>query len=490
MSLLDNISNFILFKLGNQSFTLLWLVKLVLALLILIIAVSLFKRLLRERVLVKLSISQGNREAISTLVSYGLGGLIFIVLLQFYGLDITSLAVLAGGLGVGIGFGLQELVKNLFSGLTLLLEGKLQVGDFVEFNDLSGYIKEISIRSTIVTTFDGGDVVVPNSDLTSNQVLNWNYKNFTGKIRLPLGVAYDSDPLLVVETLLNSAYMQPDVMHDPPPKVIFKGFGDSALNFELWVWVNRIDKGINVRSSLNFIINYNCRQAGIKMPFPQRDLWLRNAETLSPEIVQKESTQNMHSQSTAETPVLHSTMAIPSSQPTSLRELLRQVPYFQTCLDLNLLQIVEAGYRKMLAPSEIVFNEGDMGNAVYIVLLGSVESFSIKLNKQIRIYQVGELFGEVPVMLEIPYIVSGRALEDVVLFVIPKKNLENLLRSNPYLADVLAQAMASEKEFYAPVRQQLQDLGLLDVSKDSHDLVHWVRARLKKLFVYRAPLQK
>ncbi|MBC7881696.1 MAG: mechanosensitive ion channel [Anaerolineae bacterium] len=482
MSPLDNIFNFTLFRLGNQSFTLLWLVRLVLALLILIIVVNLFKRLLRERVLVRLGISQGNREAISTLVSYGLGGLIFIVLLQLYGLDITSLAVLAGGLGVGIGFGLQELVKNLFSGLTLLLEGKLQVGDFVEFNDLSGYIKEISIRSTIVSTFDGGDVVVPNSDLTSNQVLNWNYKNYTGKIRLPVGVAYDTDPLLVVETLLNSAYMQPDVMHDPPPKVIFKNFGDSALNFELWVWINRIDQGINVRSSLNFIINYNCRQAGIKMPFPQRDLWVRNAETLSPQSIQKESTQTIHSQSTAETPIPHSTMASPPTQSTSLRELLRQVPYFQTCLDLNLLQIVEAGYRKMLTTSEIIFNEGEMGHSVYFLLSGSVESFSIKLSQQIKVYQVGDLFGEVPVMLEIPYIVSSRALEEAILFVIPKKNLENLLRSNPYLADVLAQAMTSEKEFYAPVRQQLQDLGLLDMNKDSYDLVNWVRSRLKKLF--------
>jgi potassium-dependent mechanosensitive channel len=482
MSPLDSISNFTLFRLGNQTFTLLWLVRLVLALLILVIVINLFKRLLKERVLVKLGISQGNREAISTLVSYGLGGLIFIVLLQFYGLDITSLAVLAGGLGVGIGFGLQELVKNLFSGLTLLLEGKLQVGDFIEFNDLSGYIKEISIRSTIVSTFDGGDVVVPNSDLTSNQVLNWNYKNYTGKIRLPVGVAYDTDPLLVVETLLNSAYMQPDVMHDPPPKVIFKNFGDSALNFELWVWINRIDQGINVRSSLNFIINYNCRQAGIKMPFPQRDLWVRNAEALSPQSIQKESTQTIHSHSTAETPIPHSTMAIPPTQPTSLRELLRQVPYFQTCLDLNLLQIVEAGYRKMLTTSEIIFNEGEMGHSVYFVLSGSVESFSIKLSQQIKVYQVGDLFGEVPVMLEIPYLVSSRALEEAILFVIPKKNLENLLRSNPYLADVLAQAMASEKEFYAPVRQQLQDLGLLDMNKDSYDLVNWVRSRLKKLF--------
>ncbi|MGA7936912.1 MAG: cyclic nucleotide-binding domain-containing protein [Kovacikia sp.] len=133
----------------------------------------------------------------------------------------------------------------------------------------------------------------------------------------------------------------------------------------------------------------------------------------------------------------------------------------------------------MLAESEILYNEGEIGDAVYIVLAGSVESFSMKLNRRIKIYQVGDLFGEVPVMLGVPYLINIRALEPATLFVIPKKNLENLLRSNPYLADVLAQEMASEKDFYSPVRQKLQDLGLLDMSKDSQDLVAWVRSRLK-----------
>jgi len=142
-----------------------------------------------------------------------------------------------GGLGIGVGFGLQEITKNLISGLTLLVEGKLQVGDYIEFDGLLGYIQEISIRSTVIRTFDGVDVVVPNSNLTSNRVLNWSYKSLTGKIRLSIGVAYDSDPVLVTETLLNSAYTESAVLHEPPPRVIFKGFGDSSLEFELWAWI-------------------------------------------------------------------------------------------------------------------------------------------------------------------------------------------------------------------------------------------------------------
>ncbi len=468
---LDFLTQISLFKIGNQTITLSWVLRLILAFVLLIVAVTLLKRLLKERLLVKLGISPGHREVISTLVSYLVGTLTFVILLQAYGIDIISLTVVLGGLGVGIGFGLQEITKNLVSGMTLLLEGKLQVGDFVEFNNISGYIKEISLRSTIIRTFDGGDIVVPNSNLTANQVLNWSYKNFTGKLRLPVGVAYESDPVLVVETLLNSAYMQPAVLQDPPPKVNFKGFGDNALNFELWVWVNRIDEGLSVKSALNFIIDYNFRRAGIRMPYPQRDLWLRNPETLTAQSLLADGEQ------------LPAPPAMLAQPPVaSLGDLLRQVPYFRSCSDLNLLEIIEAGHRRMMPEAEILFEEGETGSAVYIILSGEVESFSRKLDTQIKIYAAGDFFGEVPIMLGLPYLVTARTLEPTSLFVIPKQNLDKLLRSRPYLAEILAQEMANEKELYSPIRQQLEDLGLLDMSRDGNDLVAWVRTRLKKLF--------
>ncbi|MBW4551590.1 MAG: mechanosensitive ion channel [Aphanocapsa sp. GSE-SYN-MK-11-07L] len=470
---LDYFSQVTLFKIGSQTITLLWVLRLILIFVLLVGAVTLLKRLLKERLLVKLGISPGHREVISTLVSYLLGALSFVLLLQAYGIDIISLTVVLGGLGVGIGFGLQEITKNLVSGITLLLEGKLQVGDFVEFNEISGYIKEISLRSTIIRTFDGGDIVVPNSNLTANQVLNWSYKNFTGKLRLPIGVAYESDPVLVVETLLNSAYMQSAVLQDPPPKVNFKGFGDNALNFELWVWVSRIDEGLLVRSALNFIIDYNFRRAGIRMPYPQRDLWLRNPETLIPPPVQTVLAQD-------QLPGVPTMLAQPAS--SSLGDLLRQVPYFRSCSDLNLLEIIEAGYRKTLPESEMLFQEGETGTAMYILLSGKIESFSRQLNQKIRTYGPGDFFGEVPIMLGVPYLSSTQAIELTSLFVIPKQNLERLLRSRPFVAEVLAQEMAREKEFYSPIRQQLEDLGLLDMNRNGNDLVAWLRTRLQKLF--------
>lgn len=462
-----------LFQFGSQPITLLWVLQLILTLVIVIVLATLLKRLLRDRLLVPLKLSQGSREAISTLISYSAATIAFLSVLAINGLNLASLAVVLGGLGVGIGFGLQELTKNLVSGLTLLVERKLQVGDYVEFGGLAGYIKEIAIRATVIRTFDGGDVIVPNSNLISNQVLNWSYQNFTGKIRLSIGVAYDSDAILVTETLLNSAYMEPAALHDPPPKVLFKGFGDNALEFELWVWVSRIDEGITVRSSLNFIIDYNFRQAGIKIPFPQREVWLHPSADYQPIESQSSSVQT----------------SLPTSAPSnsapgsgSIRQLLRQVPYFQHCSDLRLREIIETGYRKVLAATETLFHEGEVGAAFYIILSGSIETIVTRLgNKQVKVYRAGELFGETSVMLGLPYQATARALEETSVMIIHKNNFEKLLRSRSDLAEVLAQELSKEQEIYAEVRQQLQEMGLLDINAHHHGFVNWVQLRLKQM---------
>jgi len=461
-----------LFKAASEDISLVWLLKLLLALLVVAIFTNLFKRLLKDYVLLRLKFSQGGREAISTLVSYGVGSLCLLIVLSANGLDLASLAVVLGGLGVGIGFGLQDLTKNLVSGLTLLLEGKLQIGDYIEFDGLSGYIKEIAMRSTIVRTFDGGDVVIPNSSLVSNQVLNWSYKNFTGKIHLPVSAAYDSDPILVTETLLDSAYMEHLVLYDPPPRVIFKGFGDSALNFELWVWVSQIDNGISVRSSLNYIIEHNFRQAGIKIPFPQRELWLQNLEVLSPR-------QTPEGENGAES---SSFVAPKLTPPVSIRRVLKEVAYFQQTSDLYLRGVIEAGYRKVLADSEALFKEEETAKAVYIVLSGAIESMSVRLNQLIKIYQPGEFFGEAPIMLDVPYLATGFAVGKTSVFVIPKENFKKLLNTCPTLSETFAQEVSREQEQYAGLRQQLQDLGFLNVAEHHNDFVTWVQTRLKHLF--------
>jgi small-conductance mechanosensitive channel len=184
-----------LFPLGEQSISLLWLLQVA----SLLVAVSLVARaikfLLKDRLLPRFQIPEGRREATATLTSLGVTALGYVLVVQGMGLDFGALAVLLGALGVGLGFGLQDLTRNLSGGLTLLMEGKLKVGDLIEFNQTAGYIKQISIRSTVISTFQGSDAIVPNSFLTSIPVQNHSYSNFTGRIDVPVMVAHDSDVL-------------------------------------------------------------------------------------------------------------------------------------------------------------------------------------------------------------------------------------------------------------------------------------------------------
>jgi len=476
LELINDLLSLPLLEAGTEKISLLWILKLILALVVVVGLTTLFKRFLRDYLLAKLKFSQGSREAISTVISYCLGTLGFLFVLSANGLNIASLAVVLGGLGVGIGFGLQEITRNLVSGLALLIEGKLQVGDYIEFGGLSGYIKEIAMRSTIIQTFDGGDVVVPNSRLIGNEVLNWSYKNYTGKIRLQIRVAYSSDPVLVTETLLNSAYMEPAVLYEPPPRVIFKGFGDSSLEFELWVWVNRIDEGISVKSSLNYIIDYNFRQVGIQIPFPQRELWVRNL-----------AERSLKTFADSENGTLSVTAQNPPPQLMSIRHLLKQVPYFHHASDLHLREVIEAGYRKLLSDGEILFQEGEPGKAVYIVLTGVIEIDASGLEECLRTYRSGQFFGETPILLGMNYLTTAQAKGETSLFVIPKHNFEKLLNTCPKLAETFTQELSRGQEEYIRLRQQLQNLGLLKMVEQQNSFVSWVQARLEQLFKYSNP---
>lgn len=464
-----------IFALGETSISISSIAKLILSLLIVVVLSRSIKKFLKRRLLVKLRIDESNRQAIATIVSYGFGTLGFLIILQVNGFNIASLAVLAGGLGVGIGLGLQDITKNFISGLTLLIERSLKVEDFIEFEGLSGYIKEISLRSTRIRTRRGGDVIVPNTQLVENMILNWSYDTYTSRIDIPVGVAYESDPVLVTETLLKSAYMEPEIVHEPPPEVIFIGFGDSSLDFELWVWVKRIDREPQIKGSLNFLIEHNLREQGITIPFPQRDLWLRNPEVLTP-IIAAEKINKLTSQSPEHQ------LPAKSPKPLALRYLLPQVTYFENFTDLELRRLISAGSRKRLRASDILFREGDPGDAFYIVLSGSVEVFVEKINKHLTTLEAGKFFGELSLMLGIPRTASVRALEDTILFAINHKGFEKLLHEYPDICEVIAQELGKHKEELSERQQQLRELGLVDADEDDKNPVIWVRKRLKNLF--------
>ncbi len=462
---------------GNYSVSISAILQLIIWVIIVLFLSRTLKKFLKYRLLIRLGIDEGNREAMATIISYSCFMLGLIIVLQSTGFNLASLVVIAGGLGVGIGFGLQEMTRNFISGLTLLIERKLKVGDFIEFDGMSGYVKEVSLRSTLIRTRDGGDVVVPNSKLVENIVLNWSYDSYHARIQLPVGVAYNSDTVLVTETLLNAAYMEPAVLHEPPPKVMFKDFGDNALNFELWVWVNRIDREPFIRSSLNFIIEYHLRQNHIVIPFPQRDLWIRNGEDLSL-LARKSFQKNGNASELPQDLVAVAT----SSKPLSLKDLLREVSYFQNFTDIELRQLIEIGHRKRLYPSQFLFHEGDSGDAFYIVLSGSVEVFVEKINKHLTTLPAGKFFGELSLMLGIPRTASVRALEETILFTIHHNAFENILREHPELAEEIVQELCKHQEELVQRQQQLRTMGLLDATEDDKNPVVWVRKRLKNLF--------
>lgn len=271
--------------LGNNSYSLINLLILVSLLFALIIFAGTMTNILRSRILSVAGINRGAQEAIAILTKYSMIIVGSIVLLQIWGLDLSSVTILASALGIGIGFGFQDIAKNFGSGLILVLERPIQVGDFIEVGDLHGTVERISARSTEIRTLDHISIIVPNSRLLENEVINWSHRNPVSRLHLPVGVAYNAEPDLVKEALLDAAKDHSNVLDTPPPQVLFKGFGDSALNFELLVWIAEPHKQFLIKSDLYFSIYEVLRKRHIEIPFPQRDLHLRSGTLgLSPQI--------------------------------------------------------------------------------------------------------------------------------------------------------------------------------------------------------------
>jgi len=236
------------------------------------------KRWMERRWLEHITRDRGTRDAATTVVGYIGFMLAAIVALSMAGVNITGLAVIAGALSVGIGFGLQAIVNNFVSGIILLFERPIKAGDFVSVGETEGFVKRISIRSTEIETLDNQDVLVPNSELISGRVTNWVLHNPYGRLRIQVGVAYGSDTDQVRRILEEAAMDHPEVITDgraAGPKALFMGFGDSALEFELRVRILRIPKRFDVTSEINFEIDRRFREAGIQIPFPQRDLHIK-----------------------------------------------------------------------------------------------------------------------------------------------------------------------------------------------------------------------
>lgn len=275
---ISEVLNYNLFTLGQARITPLSILYVIILVVGLIYLSKKLKSLLINRLLVRTRLDTGAQQAIGTITRYVILFVGLLIIFQTVGVDLTTLNVLAGAVGIGIGFGLQNIANNFISGLIILIERPIKVGDRVEVGDVEGDVISIGARSTTVRTNDSIAIIVPNSKFISENVINWSFGGEIVRFKIPVGVAYDSDVDLVTELLLKIADENEDVAKSPPPSVRLIELGQNALQFELRAWSReKLHRPGLFASNINYDIVRTFRQHGIEMPFPQRDLHIRSS---------------------------------------------------------------------------------------------------------------------------------------------------------------------------------------------------------------------
>lgn len=239
------------------------------------------RRMVAEKLLRRTHLDSGVRYALGRVLGYVIIVVGVLVALQSLGIPTDTLAVFGGALGVGLGFGLQDLVKNFAAGLVLLIDRSVKVGDRIVIGEATGEVVEIRARATIVRTNDDVHLIVPNANLISDTIHNWTFRSSEMRVRIPVGVSYESNPREVEEALLEAARGTDAILKTPPPSVWFSGFGESTLDFTLLCWTSEmVHRPRSLESELRFRIHEVLAAKGIELPFPQRDFHIRSATGL------------------------------------------------------------------------------------------------------------------------------------------------------------------------------------------------------------------
>lgn len=280
--------NFVLFTLNETQVTIFSLVIFILFMGTFIVLGNIVRRILLNRFLRRFELDKGTRYTFARMAQYIVVILGVLISFQFLGIDLSSLAVVFGLLSVGIGFGLQNITSNFISGLIILFERPISVGDRVIVNEIEGDVIEINIRSTKIRTLNNVSIIVPNSNFVSQEVVNYSFGDPSYRVDVHVGVSYGSDLEKVLKILQEAAEENNKVMEDPGPQVHLKEFGESSWNMEVRAWIYQVDEHPTVRNEINQAIVRKFRENGIEIPFPQRDLHMRSSIPIPHKTVEEE----------------------------------------------------------------------------------------------------------------------------------------------------------------------------------------------------------
>ncbi|MBU4333737.1 MAG: mechanosensitive ion channel, partial [Candidatus Omnitrophica bacterium] len=275
-----DIARFSFFKVGKIDFSLLLVIKIGSIIWALNFFSHIFNKFLDKNVYPQTRLDEGMQYSISVFIKYTLVFIGIVIGLRILGVEMSTFNVLAGTIGIGIGIGLQEITKNFISGIILLVERPIKVGDWIDLEGLPGRVEAVKARGTVITTFDNISVVVPNSDFITKKVTNWSYNDKVIRCCIPVGVIYGSDVELVKTSLLEVAAHGKGILSYPKPVVYFTEFGDNALIFKLYVWINEAHNRFELISNIHFAINKLFRERGIVIAFPQRDIHLKTSDVV------------------------------------------------------------------------------------------------------------------------------------------------------------------------------------------------------------------
>ncbi len=288
---INELLHIVIFDIKGSDFTLLTLLFIIVSSILLVFLSRRISNLLTKRILSRYIHDTGVTDSIGTIFRYSIIIIGFITIFQSAGFDLSTLGLLAGALGVGIGFGLQNVTNNFISGIIILFERPIKVGDRIEVGDINGDVYSISMRSTTIITNDNISVIVPNSEFINSQVINWSHNDRKVRFRYPVGVSYKENPERVREIVLAVVKENSGVLDEPETNFWFDGYGDSSINFILGVWTSEyIQRPGVLKSQLYYAIFKKFEEHNIEIPFPQRDLHLKsgfNSEDISKNEINK-----------------------------------------------------------------------------------------------------------------------------------------------------------------------------------------------------------